>query len=275
MPEKPSIELPAPTYWPMVVALGLTLLLAGLITHWLISLAGLLLGIRGGVGWFHDVFPHARHETVPVEVDEAAERPVHTGRKVTHLSQGVGGHRVRYPEQVHPISSGIRGGLLGGVLMAVMAVAYGWIVMGSPWWPVNLLAAIALPSLQTADPETLMQFSSLGLLLAILIHLFTSCFVGTLLAAALPMFPRFAFIWAGLLSPVIWSALFYATVTFINPAMDKYVSWPWFVVCQLGYALVAGYYIKTSQRIETLQTYPIARRAGLEAMRSRKEESDD
>ncbi|WOO41680.1 hypothetical protein [Rubellicoccus peritrichatus] len=276
MSEKHRIELPAPTYWPMITALGVTLLLAGFVTHWFFSFVGLVLGVRGAIGWVFDVFPTAKLEIEEVEIAEGTGLPVvTTARKVSHLSQGVGGHRVRFPEKVHPMRAGIKGGLLGGAVMAVMAMAYGFIAEGSLWWPVNLLAAIALPSLQDASVETLKQFSALGLLIGTIAHVLTSCFVGLLLAAALPMFPRYAFVWAGLLSPMFWSALFYASVEFIDPAMAKYVSWPWFIACQFSFALVAGYYIKKSEKIETLQTYPIADRAGLEHAPPPEDKSDD
>ena len=35
-----EIVLPAPTPWPMVLAFGLTLLITGMVTHWVISAAG-------------------------------------------------------------------------------------------------------------------------------------------------------------------------------------------------------------------------------------------
>lgn len=275
MAKHQQIELPAPTYWPMVAALGLTLLLAGLLTHWLISLVGFILSASGGIGWFRDVFPHARHEILEVDVEQAAIKNLTAQHSVANLNIGKAGHRIRYPEHVHPMTTGIKGGLLGGVVMSVMAVLYGYFFKNSLWWTVNLLAAIALPSMQNASAETLLQFSALGLFIAIIVHFFTSCFVGLLLAAVLPMFPRYAFIWAGLLSPAIWSALFFATLHFINPAMSDYINWTWFFICQLGFALVAGYYIKTSVKIETLQTYPLAIRAGLERLKHREDSSDE
>jgi len=40
-----GIELPAPTVWPMVAALGVTLLCGGLVTQVIVSIVGLLLAL--------------------------------------------------------------------------------------------------------------------------------------------------------------------------------------------------------------------------------------
>ena len=61
---------------------------------------------------------------------------------VEHLRLGEGGHRVRLPVEVQPLSAGVKGGLVGGVAMAVVALAYGLLVQGSLWYPINLLAAV-------------------------------------------------------------------------------------------------------------------------------------
>jgi len=55
------VDLPVPTAWPMVLALGATLLIMGMMTHWVISLLGALLMVRSSVGWFFEVLPHELH----------------------------------------------------------------------------------------------------------------------------------------------------------------------------------------------------------------------
>jgi hypothetical protein len=65
--EAPStLELPAPTTWPFVLAFGTTLLFAGLVTSASVSVLGAALMIAGSVGWFRDVLPHEAEEVVPV-----------------------------------------------------------------------------------------------------------------------------------------------------------------------------------------------------------------
>ena len=51
------IEVPAPTAWPMIMALGLMLVFAGLVTSVVVSVVGIVLAISGAVGWFSEVLP--------------------------------------------------------------------------------------------------------------------------------------------------------------------------------------------------------------------------
>ncbi|MGH9553150.1 MAG: hypothetical protein ACRD3W_27470 [Terriglobales bacterium] len=53
---KPLPErLPRPTVWPATLALGSTLLAFGVVTSWIISLAGLGLFLLGAGGWFEEL----------------------------------------------------------------------------------------------------------------------------------------------------------------------------------------------------------------------------
>jgi hypothetical protein len=72
-----TVRLPAPTSWPIVLAFGVTLLFAGLVTSASVSLLGAILVITGCVGWFRDILPHERHVEVPI-VEEYA--PITTAR---------------------------------------------------------------------------------------------------------------------------------------------------------------------------------------------------
>src|SRR5712691_5427211 len=76
-------ELPAPTPWPMITAFGITLLCTGLVTHVAVSVVGLILALRGAVGWFREDLPVERHEPVPMrpvgqraQLVKASPRPV-------------------------------------------------------------------------------------------------------------------------------------------------------------------------------------------------------
>ena len=267
------IELPAPTPWPLVTAFGITLVATGFVTHWFFSALGFLVGLFGAVHWFRDVYPHDRHEAVPLLPEP--ERVHHieiTSRSVEHLEFGRAGHRVRLPLKVHPYSAGIKGGIVGGVVMAVLALLYGAVAKGSIWWPVNILSATALPSLAEGGTEALMSFSLSGLIVGVIVHGTTSILIGWMYAAALPMFPKFAWLWAGILTPLFWSALFFSVARFVAPTLADEVSWPWFIVCQLGYGMVGGYIVARSQEIETVQTYPLAIRAGMETMHKKEED---
>lgn len=46
-------KLPKPTYWPFFAALGLMFLGWGMVTHWLISLMGLIVFVIALIGWIN------------------------------------------------------------------------------------------------------------------------------------------------------------------------------------------------------------------------------
>ena len=50
-----NIHLPAPTYWPAVVALGITFLAWGIVTSLVILAVGLILLAVGIAGWIGDM----------------------------------------------------------------------------------------------------------------------------------------------------------------------------------------------------------------------------
>ena len=54
--------------------------------------------------------------------------------------------------------------------MAIVAVAYGIIAYGSPWYPINLLAAVALPVSSHISLEELTAFHGLALVVALISH---------------------------------------------------------------------------------------------------------
>src|SRR5258706_4989992 len=69
-----EIEVPASTAWPLVLALGFTLVFAGLLTNASVSILGAVLALAGCVGWFHEVFPREHEEIVPVVPEEITVR---------------------------------------------------------------------------------------------------------------------------------------------------------------------------------------------------------
>ena len=52
-----TIDVPAPTQWPMIAAFGITLAWAGLVTNVLVSVVGVIATLWGAVGWFREVLP--------------------------------------------------------------------------------------------------------------------------------------------------------------------------------------------------------------------------
>jgi hypothetical protein len=262
-----NLALPAPTAWPFVTAFGLTLLAAGLVTQTIISAIGLVLAIRGAVGWFRDVLPVEQHELVHLRpLGQRARSVTPAPYAVAQLRPGVAGHRVRIPAEIHPYSSGIKGGILGGIAMAIVACLYGLIAYRSIWYPINLLAAAALPALAKADLAQLRAFHATGFIVALISHGLFSILVGLLFAVLLPMLPsRRAAFWGSLISPLMWSGLIWATLRLINPALNARIDWIWFIASQVAFGMVTGYIVHHSKMVETMQTWPLAARAGIEA----------
>ena len=98
--EQTHIEMPAPTFWPMVFSFGVALLFAGLVTHWVIGVVGFVIAFRAALGWWHDVIPHEEHEEVPINPALRPAPILVEARSVVRLRVGEQGHRVRIPEEV-------------------------------------------------------------------------------------------------------------------------------------------------------------------------------
>ena len=157
-------------------------------------------------------------------------------------------------------------GIFGGIAMAVVACAYGLIVQHSIWYPINLLAAAAMPSLTNADVTQLRLFNGAGFVVALISHGVISLLVGLLYAVLLPMLPsRFSAFWGSLLAPLIWTGLISATLRLINPALNDRIDWIWFIASQVAFGMVTGYVVAHTKTVETVQTWPLAARAGIEA----------
>src|SRR5208282_2415565 len=138
------IEVPAPTPWPIVLAFGVALLFAGLVTSEAVSVLGAIVAIAGAVGWFRDVLPHEAHEAVAVMPEAAAVTSAR--REVVRLAFGNELQRAYLPLEIYPISAGVKGGLAGSVAMAVVAMLYGLLSGNGIWYPINLLAAGFMPA---------------------------------------------------------------------------------------------------------------------------------
>jgi hypothetical protein len=188
---------------------------------------------------------------------------------VERSSIGEGGHRTRVPVEVQPYSAGVRGGIVGGIAMAVLALAYGLIVQRSLWYPINLLAAVAMPALAHASLAELRAFSLLALVIGTIVHGLVSVLVGLLYAVILPMLPRRHMLWGGLIAPLLWTGLLWAVLGIVDPTLGARVDWPWFVVSQIAFGVAAGIVVARAHPLATMQTWPLAARAGVEATRDR------
>src|SRR5258708_28545570 len=120
-----GVELPTPTPWPMVAAVGIMLIAAGFVTSIVIGLAGLLTALVGAIGWFREVFPVPQHEVYPYVEPARREAPIKVWpRRISHLALAVGGHRAYYPVPGHGYSSGIFAALAGVAAIAELSRTY-------------------------------------------------------------------------------------------------------------------------------------------------------
>ena len=268
-----TVEMPSPTAWPIILAVGITLLFAGMVTTVAVSVLGAILAAAGYIGWFRDVLPHEKQESVTVLAEAI---PVTTSRPIVARASWITHepHRARIPLEIYPISAGIKGGLTGSAAMAVLAITYGLISHHSVWYPINLLAAGLFPEAENTAAQ-LDAFHLSYLIVATIIHLVTSLLVGLLYGAMLPMFPRRPILWGGILAPILWSALIHSFLEIVDPVLNKEISWPWFVASQVGFGIIAGIVVSKQQRVRTWQHLPFPIRAGIEAPGAMEERDGD
>jgi hypothetical protein len=268
-----AVTLPAPTAWPITLAFGVTLLMAGLITAFSIMILGAILVIVGGIGWFRDIFPHEKHVQVPAEEEPPA---ITTSRPaVARLEFAPELPRALLPLETYPVSAGIKGGLAGSVAMAVLACLYGILKQGSTWYPINLLAATLYWQSTMVTTASLKTFHLDSFLLATLIHLVTSVLVGLLYGAMLPMIPRHPIFLGGVVAPILWSGLLRSMLDLINPLLGQRVDWWWFIASQFAFGIVAGLVVFRQQRVPVKQFIPFAVRAGIESAATRPHKQDE
>jgi hypothetical protein len=269
-----TVHLPTPTSWPIVLSLGITLLLAGLVTQWVISLLGVVLIVPAAVGWFRQVLPHEQHESVPVVIRDVpiSSRRINVIR--IPLSED---HRKVLPYETYTILAGVKGGIAGGIAMIVPATIYGLIRYHSLWYSANLLAAGGFVSWANASNAFLSSFHPEGLLAAMAIHIVTSLLVGLLYGAMLPMFPWKPIFTAGFVAPFLWTGILYSALGVISPILDQRIDWLWFIVSQIAFGLVCGFVVNLQVRVRTAQfrALPFTVRAGLEGAHKRDENEED
>lgn len=240
-PDPRGVELPAPTAAPLILALGIALTAAGLALNYAFAVVGGGLFLAGLGQWIAQLLPGRGHVYEPY-----AERQPSPVRRAPHgverLEVGMPGYRFRLPVRVHPVSSGVRGGLVGGLIMPLPALAWGlWSGHGA-WYPLNLLAGMALPGVGELSVAELEQFRPALAAVAAAIHVTLSLTLGLIYGALMPTLPRIpkALAWGALLMPLLWTSASYAALSLVNPPVRALIEWPWFVVSQGIFGLVAA-----------------------------------
>jgi hypothetical protein len=266
-----TVQLPAPTAWPMVLALGISLMLAGMVTHWAISLLGLLMALPAIVGWFFGVLPEEHHVYVPVHADVVE---IQSTRETLARLPLDDRHRKLLPIETFSVMSGVKGGIAGGAAMIVPAALYGLIRYHSLWYAANLLAAGGFVSWAGQSNAFLAQFHPEGLLAALAIHGLTSVLIGLLYGAMLPMLPKKPILTFGFVAPFLWTGILRSALGIISPILDQRIDWWWFIVSQIAFGLVAGFVVNLHVKVRTPQfrSLPFAVRAGIHILEEDKEE---
>jgi hypothetical protein len=256
------VQLPTPTVWPVVLALGISLAITGLVTHWVITLLGICLVLPSVVGWFKQIFPHEAHEAIAVSTEvvtlsssrvASVHRPVALERREVEPLEG------------YSVLVGVKGGIAGGIAMTVPAAIFGLLQYHSLWYPINLLAAGGFVNWASESDAFLAQFHWEGFLAGAAIHIFTSLLVGLLYGAMLPMFPKRPILTCGFIAPFLWTGLLYTSLGVLSPILNQRIHWGWFFLSQVAFGLVAGFVVNLQVKVRSaaFRSLPFAVRAGL------------
>jgi hypothetical protein len=256
------VQLPRPTVWPMVLALGISLVLAGMVTSLAVAMLGALLTLFAAAGWFWQVLPHEAHIPVPVETEIVA---ISSHRTLLRQAEISSTRRKILPIETFRISSGIKGGIAGGAAMTIPAALFSILRYHSLWYAMNLLAAGGFVSWAGASDAFLSEFHMRGLLAALVIHGVTSLLVGLLYGAMLHMFPRYPILTAGFMAPMLFTGILYSAIGIISPILNQRIDWYWFIPSQIVFGLVCGFVVNLHDKVRTpqFQALPFAARAGL------------
>ncbi len=273
-----SIHLPRPTAYPIIAALGFTLLVAGILTHYVISILGVCLLAYGCVGWFREVLPHEMHENITVRVQEIS---IASARKsVGRLPGGAesGGQRAHVGVGAFSPLVGLKGGVAGGIAMIFPALAYGLIAQHSIWYPVNLLGGAGVSGMTGFGNPTMQDlraFHMATLGFATIIHVISCTLIGLLYGSILPLMPKHPIILGGIIAPLAWTGILFAALPTINPEMSAHISWPDFLLAQFVFGITAGWVVSRSSYYRTAKSLPFAMRLGFEGGGVGREDGED
>jgi len=256
------VHLPAPTAWPLVMSLGLTLVGASLVTNILLIWAGAALFLIAAVGWFRNVLPHEAHEDIPVAEESFSLVPQY--ENVARIEVGET-HRAQLPLGTFPVSSGIKGGIAGGLAMVIPAEIYGVLRYHSIWYVVNLLGGAGVGSWINPTIDQMSHFRLSAFLIANIIQGATTLLVGVLYGALLPIWPRRPILLGGIIAPIGWTGLLYSILGLVNPFFAEHIDWWSFAASQVLFGVVAGFVVSKSGRLRRLRQVPLAMRLGIEA----------
>src|SRR5260370_20895593 len=198
-PREP-IAMPASTAWPILLAFGITLSFASLVTSVGVGIAGLVLVCCGGAGWAKQVLTEEHHEMIPVTARRFTPSSVKIQVADIQVSEV---HRAFLPVESYAVTSGLRGGIAGGIVMIFPALLYGYLTQHSIWYAVNLLGGAGVAHWTNATTADIAAFHWNGLIAATIIHASVCTLIGLLYGAMLPMWPRRPILLGGIVAPLL------------------------------------------------------------------------
>jgi hypothetical protein len=250
LPGAGEVELPRSTVAPLVVMLGISLIAAGTMLGLSMIIVGAILFVVALVMWIADLFPGRGHSPIPV-----AEAPVPTihavSGSVERMAGSPPGTRAQLPAVVHPTSAGVRGGLVGALVMPIPAVIYSLSTGHGLWYPANLLVGIALPGIEKLGVSELEKFNIGYLIAAVVIHLAMSLVIGLAYGVLLPTLPRIPkeLAWGALLMPVLWTGASFVAITVVDPSLARRLDWLSFILAQFVYGVFAAVIVRRLARL--------------------------
>ncbi len=152
-------------------------------------------------------------------------------------------------ENVYPYRVGIMGGLVAGAVMALAMALWGAMSGHSVWYPVNMIAATVLRPLQNASPAEIESFMPAAALVGTLLHGLISIFLGMIFNTLLPTLPGSALVWGVIIGLLLWVSAQYALLPLINPMMDQLMYEPTFLLANVAYSLVLGWWVNNAEKI--------------------------
>jgi cytochrome c oxidase cbb3-type subunit 3 len=261
-PAGPTVEMPRPTFAPLLLSLGLVLGAAGVALGPAFVTVGVLLFFLGLINWVGELLPGRGHEHEPATEHPAPVVP--RPGTVEELVPGAVGYRFRLPEKIHPVSAGIKGGLVGGAVMTLPALTWGLLTGHGIWFPVNLLAGALLPNIDHMPVSELEQFSPVLLAIGIVMHVAMSATIGLAYGVLLPMLPgsdRGHLIAGGVVLPLLWTGTSFGLMGVANPVLQEHVDWYWFAASQFVFGLAAALVVIRSERVFVPPAGPGSRQA--------------
>ncbi len=155
-------------------------------------------------------------------------------------------------EERGAIRAGLIGGAVGGLLMPIPALLWSLAAGHGIWYPVNLLAAMAMHYDVRANGRAIgSNITPTWFAAALMIHAVLSLSFGLAFALVLPRVPAIPgpLAWGGLLMPLLWTAMSYGMMGVVNPVLQERVDWPWFVVSQFVFGIVAAIVVVRSEQV--------------------------